>query len=79
MSSETCPRAELHTPAPEGYMARMSWARAMTASGHSQGRCPGCSRYLVWSGLRPVETAGPHEQGCLNTLARMAAGTETQG
>lgn len=77
MSGQTCPRAELHTPCPEGYGAWMSWARAMTASRHSQGRCPGCGLYKIWSGLQPVELVAVHERACANALARTAtAGTE---
>ena len=48
----SCPRSELHTPQPRGYVEWFEWAGRMNYRGHSQSRCPGCNRYRIWSGGR---------------------------
>lgn len=43
-----CPRNELHTHSPEGYIAWHDWAASMNYKGHRQSRCPGCNLYVIW-------------------------------
>lgn len=45
----TCPRSDLHTPCPPGYIEWFDWAAARAYRGSTQSRCPGCDRYNVWS------------------------------
>lgn len=53
----TCPMVDQHTPMPEGYVARQSWADAMIRAKWSQSRCRGCGLYAVWT--PPYEGAPP--------------------
>jgi hypothetical protein len=43
-----CPKSELHTPSPSGYMRWHDWASRM-AYKHSQSKCPGCGLYVIWT------------------------------
>ena len=45
--AEPCPRQELHTPAPSGYLQWHAWAQRMSKT-HRQERCPGCDLYAIW-------------------------------
>lgn len=54
----SCPRAELHTPCPPGYLNWFEWAAKMNYRGSQQSRCPGCQLYHVWSSPR----RGPAKQ-----------------
>lgn len=56
-----CPRAELHTPCPPGYLAWFDWAGSRVGKGSRQSRCPGCGLYNVWSPL-PPRAASPTER-----------------
>jgi len=42
-----CPNKPNHTPCPEGYMARLSWAMRMLRT-HRQIRCSGCGLFAIW-------------------------------
>lgn len=42
-----CPRRELHTPCPSGYVAWHEWAYEMGKT-HRTKRCPGCNLFAVW-------------------------------
>lgn len=42
-----CPRADLHTPHPHGYVAEAVWAEEMLLT-HHQERCPGCNLWAIW-------------------------------
>ena len=53
-----CPRADLHTPCPPGYLSWFDWAGSRYAKGSKQSRCPSCGRYLVWSPV-PARTNKP--------------------
>lgn len=44
-----CPRSELHTPCPPGYLQWHHWASRMASQRYSQSRCPGCGLYNVWT------------------------------
>jgi hypothetical protein len=44
-----CPRAELHTPCPPGYVEFFEWAAQMSYRRSRQSRCPGCGLYAIWS------------------------------
>lgn len=43
-----CPRAESHTPTPNGYVAHAAWAAAMHKT-HWQHRCGGCDLWEIWT------------------------------
>jgi hypothetical protein len=47
-----CPRRELHTPQPPGYVEWFEWAGQMAYKGNTQRRCPGCNLYTIWGGGR---------------------------
>lgn len=42
-----CPKADLHTPHPAGYIEWSQWAEEK-AKTHRQVRCPGCTRFAIW-------------------------------
>jgi hypothetical protein len=48
----SCSRNELHTPQPRSYVDWFEWAGQMNYKGHAQHKCPGCGRYMIWSGGR---------------------------
>lgn len=50
---KNCPREDLHTPAPRGYLAWHEWAEKK-AKTHVQRRCPGCTLFSIWI---PKDTA----------------------
>lgn len=54
-----CPRARLHTPAPEGYIAWDKWA-AKKSRRHYQVRCPGCGLFFIWK-RKPAGMADDEE------------------
>jgi hypothetical protein len=45
----SCPKAELHTLTPSGYLDWHSWASRAAAQYRTQSRCPGCGLYVIWS------------------------------
>lgn len=47
--AQGCPNVAKHTPCPEGYVARQSWAAAMLSARWSQGRCRACGLYVIWT------------------------------
>lgn len=65
MASETCPRESDHTPAPQSYVGRQDWARAMAQQRSVQRRCPGCGLWVVWNGVKPPISPGLYERGCI--------------
>lgn len=42
-----CPRIELHTSCPEGYIQWHAWAERMMKT-HKQKRCPECGFWSIW-------------------------------
>lgn len=48
-----CPRHELHTPCPTGYVDWFEWAATQSYKGRRQARCPGCGLLNIWVGGRP--------------------------
>lgn len=46
-TQQDCPRKELHTPCPEGYLQWHAWADKMSKT-HKQVRCPGCGLWAIW-------------------------------
>jgi hypothetical protein len=44
---DECPRAELHTKCPEGYLEWHAWAERKSKT-HTPKRCPGCGLYAIW-------------------------------
>jgi hypothetical protein len=59
-----CPRADLHTPAPEGYLAWHEWAEAMSHA-HRQRACPGCRLASIWVPTMPTCALPPYERACV--------------
>lgn len=57
MSDTKCPKAELHTPAPKGYMAWCDWVEHISKT-HRQVECPGCGLFLVWVPKRAAVSGG---------------------
>lgn len=47
MTTDPCPRPELHADEPETYIGWHDWAAEMIRT-HTQHRCPGCGRYKIW-------------------------------
>jgi len=45
--SGRCPRVDLHTKCPPGYLAWQDWAEHRSKT-HSQRKCPGCGLYTIW-------------------------------
>jgi hypothetical protein len=58
-----CPRADLHTPAPFGYLAWHEWAEVMSRT-HRQRPCPGCDRVSIWEPTMPTCALPPVERAC---------------
>ena len=52
--SASCPRAELHTSCPSGYIAWHGWADEMVKTHRAQ-RCPGCHLWRVWVSKKTKE------------------------
>ena len=48
-----CPRSELHTPSPRGYVEWFEWMASMRNKGARSARCPGCDLYVIVAGGRP--------------------------
>ncbi len=48
-----CPRSDLHTPCPAGYVDWHEWRAGMAYKGHTASRCPGCHLYVIVTGGRP--------------------------
>lgn len=46
-SAEECPRIELHTSCPSGYVQWHEWAERMEKT-HKQKRCPSCGFWAIW-------------------------------
>lgn len=46
-SPPECPKKDLHTPSPEGYVHWHDWAEYMSKT-HRQIRCPGCGLLAIW-------------------------------
>jgi hypothetical protein len=42
-----CPKENLHTPTPEGYIQHAEWADQRMKT-HTQIKCPGCGLYAIW-------------------------------
>lgn len=66
----SCPRADQHTPSPQGYMQWHEWARQMSY-GHRQTRCPACRLFVVWKTkgvAKPVLTPAREDRLCLTNL-----------
>lgn len=42
-----CPKEDLHTLQPEGYLPWHDWAEKHQQT-HAQLRCPGCGLYTIW-------------------------------
>lgn len=55
-----CPRRDLHTPLPHGYVARQLWFE-QKARTHKQTRCPGCGLFAVWVPLPDAPDLPPIE------------------
>lgn len=64
MADAPCPRADLHTPAPSGYVAWGEWAEAMSRT-HRQRACPGCRLLSIWVPTMPTCALPPVERGCV--------------
>jgi hypothetical protein len=58
-----CPRAADHEPFPRGYLAASEYADLLMQT-HTQHRCPGCGRWMIWKPIKPPEEeatmADPH-------------------
>jgi hypothetical protein len=48
-----CPRSDLHTPCPSGYVDWFEWMATMQHKGNRSVRCPGCDLYMIVTGGRP--------------------------
>lgn len=59
-----CLRADLHTPAPTGYLAWHEWAEGMSRT-HRQRPCPGCRSLAVWEPTMPTCALPPVEWACV--------------
>ena len=59
-----CPRADLHTPAPTGYLAWHEWAEGMSGT-YEQQACPGCRRLFIWEPTMPTCALPPTERACV--------------
>jgi len=59
-----CPRADLHTPEPAGYLAWHQWAEAMSRT-HEQSPCPGCGAVSIWEPTMPTCALPPVERACV--------------
>jgi hypothetical protein len=47
LKQQACPREDLHTPSPRGYLEWHEWAERK-AKTHVQRRCPGCTLFSIW-------------------------------
>lgn len=61
---DPCPRADLHTPAPFGYLAWHEWAEAMSHT-HEQHPCAGCDLLFIWVPTMPTCALPPAERACV--------------
>lgn len=53
-----CPRSDLHTPCPPGYVQWHEWAASMNYRRFKQSRCPGCGLYNIWTGPAGAAVVG---------------------
>jgi hypothetical protein len=54
VNPEDCPNRAKHTKKPEGFAEFMAWAEKK-AKTHTQVRCPGCHRWLIWKPKRKAK------------------------
>ena len=51
MKDRWCPKAQLHTHQPTGYVQWHEWAEQKSRR-HYQVRCPGCGLFSIWKRKR---------------------------
>lgn len=60
----SCPSADLHTPAPTGYVAWHEWAEAMSRT-HRQRLCSECRGRVIWEPTMTTCALPPTELACI--------------